>query len=301
MSSASPTNSTTSISSTAITLRRSVLYMPGANARALEKARQLPADVLILDLEDAVAPSAKAQARDQVEQMLAQGGYGHRELVVRCNVLNSEWAQDDVAMAARSTAHALLIPKVESAAMVDRACAWLAQYGRSDLPVWVMIETPRGVLNSADIAAHPGVTTLVMGTNDLAKELRVPQTPGREGFLTSLGMCVLAARAHACDIIDGVYIHLNDEAGLADSCRQGVNLGFDGKTAIHPGQLDAINTVFSPSTAAIEGARAIVDAWKQAEQQGVGVVVVNGRLVEALHVAEAHRVLAQDAAIRSRQ
>lgn len=288
------------MSSPAVALRRSVLYMPGANARALEKARQLPADSLILDLEDAVAPAAKVQARDQVEQALATGDYGYRELVVRCNGLDSEWAQDDIAMVARSTAAALLIPKVESAAMVDRACAWLAQYGRSDLPVWVMIETPRGVLNSADIAAHPGVTALVMGTNDLAKELRVPQTPGREGFLTSLGLCVLAARAHGCDIIDGVYIHLDDEAGLLDSCRQGMNLGFDGKTAIHPGQLATINKVFSPGDAAVTAARAIVDAWREAERQGVGVVVVNGRLVEALHVAEAHRVLAQQAAIAAR-
>lgn len=280
------------MTTTPIPLRRSVLYMPGANARALDKARGLAADVLILDLEDAVAPAAKAEARSQVARALAQGGYDYRELVVRCNGLDGEWAQDDVAMVAQSKAHALLIPKVESVAMIDKACAWLAQHQRTDLPLWVMIETPRGVLNSAQIAAHPRVAALVMGTNDLAKELRVPQTLGREGFLTSLGLCVLAARAHACDVIDGVYIHLDDEAGLHQSCEQGVRLGFDGKTAIHPNQLATINTVFAPDNDAVDKAQTIVVAWDEAQRQGLGVVVVNGRLVEALHVVEAQRVLA---------
>jgi citrate lyase subunit beta / citryl-CoA lyase len=288
------------MSTAPIPLRRSVLYMPGANARALDKARGLAADTLILDLEDAVAPAAKTEARSQVAQALAQGGYGHRELVVRCNVLDSEWAQDDVAMTAASGAHALLIPKVESVAMLETACNWLAQHQRTDLPIWVMIETPRGVLNSAEIAAHPRVAALVMGTNDLAKELRVPQTLGREGFLTSLGLCVLAARAHGCDIIDGVYIQLDDEAGLHTSCEQGVALGFDGKTAIHPNQLATINTVFAPSNDAVEKAQAIVAAWDDAQRQGLGVVVVNGRLVEALHVIEAQRVLELRTAVIAR-
>lgn len=283
-----------------IQLRRSVLYMPGANARALEKARGLPADVLILDLEDAVAPAAKVEARAQVAQALQQDGYGYREMVVRCNGLDSDWAQDDVAMIAASRAHALLIPKVESVAMVEKVCGWLVQHQRANLPIWVMIETPRGVLNSADIAAHPRVAALVMGTNDLAKELRVPQTPGREGFLTSLGLCVLAARAHGCDIIDGVYIHLEDETGLQASCEQGVALGFDGKTAIHPNQLARINIVFAPSNDAVEKAQAIVAAWDEAQKQGLAVVVVNGRLVEALHVAEAQRALALRAAVIER-
>jgi citrate lyase subunit beta/citryl-CoA lyase len=283
-----------------IQLRRSVLYMPGANARALEKARGLAADALILDLEDAVAPSAKAEARAQVALALAQDGYGYRELVVRCNVLDSEWAEDDVAMVAASPAHALLLPKVESVAMVEKACGWLVRHQRANLPIWVMIETPRGVLNSAGIAAHPRVEVLVLGTNDLAKELRVPQTPGREGFLTSLGLCVLAARAHDCDIIDGVYIHLEDETGLHASCEQGVTLGFDGKTAIHPNQLATINTVFAPNNDAVDKAQAIVAAWDEAQRQGLGVVVVNGRLVEALHVAEAQRTLALRAAVIER-
>jgi len=286
--------------STPIQLRRSVLYMPGANARALEKARGLAADVLILDLEDAVAPAAKIEARAQVAQTLEQGGYGYREMIVRCNGLDSEWAQADVAMIAASKAHALLIPKVESVAMVEKVCGWLVEHQRANLPIWVMIETPRGVLHSAEIAAHPRVAALVMGTNDLAKELRVPQTPGREGFLTSLGLCVLAARAHGCDIIDGVYIHLEDETGLQVSSEQGVALGFDGKTAIHPNQLARINTVFAPSNDAVEKAQAIVAAWDEAQQQGLGVVVVNGRLVEALHVAEAHRALALRAAVIER-
>lgn len=283
-----------------IALRRSVLYMPGANARALDKARGLAADALILDLEDAVAPAAKTEARVQVAQTLMQGGYGYRELVVRCNVLDSEWAKEDVAMVADSNAHALLIPKVESAAAVERACSWLALKQRDDLPIWVMIETPLGVLNSAEIAAHPRVVALVMGTNDLAKELRVPQTPAREGFMTSLGLCVLAARAHGCDIIDGVHIQLDDEAGLSASCEQGVELGFDGKTAIHPNQLPTINTVFAPTNSAVEKAQAIVAAWNDAQRQGLGVVVVNGRLVEALHVVEAQRVLALRQAVIAR-
>lgn len=281
--------------------RRSVLYMPGANQRALEKARSLPADSLVLDLEDAVAPAMKATARQQIAAALAAGGYDHRELVVRINGLGSEWAEDDIKMVAASGADALCLPKVESAAQVQQAAQLLDAAGAADaLAIWVMAETPLGILNIQQIAAaHTRVAVIVMGTSDLAKELRVAHTPGREGLLTSLSLCVLAARAHDLEILDGVYLDLDDEAGFADSCEQGRAIGFDGKTLIHPKQIAAANQAFGPAHQELERARRIITAWDEAQAQGKAVVLVDDKLVEVLHVEEARRLLEIDQAINA--
>jgi len=281
--------------------RRSVLYMPGSNARALEKARSLPADSLILDLEDAVAPEQKAAARSQVLAALAAGGYGHRECVVRINGLDSEWGQADLEQLAGSPARALCLPKVETPEQIRQAAEALDAAG-TDQQLWIMLETPRGVLAAEALcAASPRVAVVVLGTSDLAKELRVPHSPDRIGLLASLGHCVLAARAHGLDIIDGVHLDLQDSAGLEASCRQGRELGFDGKSLIHPGQIAAANAAFSPAADELEHALAIETAWQQARARGEAVVVVAGRLVENLHVAEARRLLALAAAIRQRE
>ena len=281
--------------------RRSVLYMPGSNARALEKARSLPADSLILDLEDAVAPEQKAAARSQVLAALATGGYGHRECVVRINSLDSEWGQADLEQLAGSPARALCLPKVETPEQIRQAAEALDAAG-TDQQLWIMLETPRGVLAAEALcAASPRVAVVVLGTSDLAKELRVPHSPDRIGLLASLGHCVLAARAHGLDIIDGVHLDLQDSAGLEASCRQGRELGFDGKSLIHPGQIAAANAAFSPAADELEHALAIETAWQQARARGEAVVVVAGRLVENLHVAEARRLLALAAAIRQRE
>ncbi len=280
-------------SSTAFRPLRSVLYMPGSNAKALQKARSLPADALILDLEDAVSPDAKEQARKQVLEALAEGGYEKRDVVVRINALASRWGRDDLQAIARTRLDAVLIPKVETPADVLQVISLLDEAGAGDdLPVWAMIETPLGVLNIQQIAAaHQRLRVLVMGTNDLSKELRIPQTADRAGFITAFGLCLMAARAYGLEIIDGVYIHLNDDLGLRAACEQGKALGFDGKTLIHPKQLATANSVFSPDEKELAQAQAIIDAWKEAQALGQGVVVVDGRLVEALHVQEAQRLL----------
>ncbi len=277
-----------------VRLRRSVLYMPGANARALDKARTLPTDGLILDLEDAVAPDAKASARAQVVRAVRAGGYGKREVVVRVNALSSPWGNADVTAVAALTVDAVLFPKVESARQVSDAAQALDQAGaRPELPLWVMIETPLGVLRAEQIAAaHPRLAVLVMGTSDLAKELRVPHTASRSGLLAALCHCVLAARAHGLDVVDGVHLDLADDAALRVACAQGRELGFDGKTLIHPRQIEAANRAFTPAPEAVENARAILAAWDQAREQGKGVAVVDGRLVENLHVEQARRTLA---------
>ncbi|HYC03638.1 MAG TPA: CoA ester lyase [Azospirillaceae bacterium] len=279
--------------------RRSVLYMPGSNARALEKAKSLPADGLILDLEDAVAPDAKEQARAQVLDALRQGGFGRRELVVRVNGLDTPWGHADLVAAATSGADAVLIPKVESAESVRQADRILREAGAPDpLALWVMMETAMGMLNAKDIAgASPRLACLVMGTSDLAKELHAAHTPLRLPMVTALGLSLLAARAHGLAILDGVHLDLEDEAGLEAACRQGRELGFDGKTLIHPKQLDAANRAFAPSDAELAAARRIIAAHAEAAASGKGVVVVDGRLVEALHVAEARRTVALAEAI----
>ena len=274
--------------------RRSVLYMPGSNPRALEKARALPADGLIFDLEDAVAPDAKAAARDLVLAALAQGGYGGREILLRVNGLATAWGRDDLAMAARSGAQGVLLPKVESAAMVRDAEAILAEAGApEDQAIWCMMETPRGILAAAEIAgATPRLGGLVMGTSDLAKDLHAAHTRMRLPMLVSLGTCLLAAHAYDLAILDGVHLDLEDEEGFAESCRQGLELGFDGKTLIHPRTIAAANRIFAPSEAELAWAEKTIAAFADARARGAGVALLDGRLVEQLHVDMAERTLA---------
>lgn len=284
---------------TTVRPRRSALYMPGSNARALEKGRGLPADALILDLEDAVAPDAKAEARANVQAAVAAGGYGPRELVVRTNGLNTPWGYDDLAMAATSGADAVLLPKVESADTVRQADALLRGAGAPEsLRLWCMMETPLGMLNAKEIAgATPRLGALVMGTSDLAKDLHAAHTRDRLPMLTSLGLCLLAARAYGLAILDGVHLDLNDEEGFAHACRQGRELGFDGKTLIHPKTVAACNAAFAPAAEEVAYGRRIIDAHAAAAAEGKGVVVVDGRLVENLHVEAARRLVALAEAI----
>lgn len=281
---------------------RSVLYAPGVNGRALEKAGSLPIDCLILDLEDAVAPEAKKEARDTVVKALASGAYGYRKRVVRINGLATQWGTDDIAAVARAGADAVLLPKVESAEAVLEALKALDAAGApAELPLWIMAETPRGILSIDQIAgAHPRLEVIVMGTSDLAKEMRVRHTPGREGLLTSLGLCMLAARAHGLEILDGVHLDLQDDDGFQMACEQGRNMGFDGKTLIHPQQIEIANQVFGIDDEALKQAQKIVSAWQQSSAAGKGVCVVDGRLIESLHVEEAQRVIAMYGAINDR-
>lgn len=282
--------------------RRSVLYMPGSNARALEKGKTLDADALILDLEDAVAPDAKESAREQVVAAVRAGGYGHREIFVRVNGLDTPWGHADIVAAATSGAEVVLLPKIESADMVRAAERILVDAGApADQKIWVMVETPRGVLHAEEIAdSTPRMGGFVMGTSDLAKDLRCAHTPSREPLLTSLGLSLLAARAAGIGILDGVYLDLKDEEGYDQSCTQGAELGFDGKTLIHPKQLAAANAAFAPDEAAVARARKIIAAWEEAAEEGKGVVLVDGRLVENLHVEAAKREVALADAIASR-
>ena len=279
--------------------RRSVLYMPGANARALEKARTLPADSLILDLEDAVAPDMKETARDQVTRAVEAGGYGKREVMIRTNGLNTPWGYDDLVAAAKVGPDAVLLPKVESAETVRQAESVLQSHGAApDMAIWCMMETPRAMLHAEEIAdASPRLGGLVMGTSDLAKDLQAQHTAMRLPLITALGLCLLAARAARLVILDGVFLDLNDYDGFIDSCRQGAELGFDGKTLIHPKQLEAANEVFAPSKEELRLSRRIIDAYGEAEAQGKGVVVVDGKLIEKLHVDHAKRVVALAEAI----
>ena len=278
--------------------RRSVLYMPASNARALEKARELPADALILDLEDAVAPNAKAMAREQAVAAMEHGGYGPREVVIRINGSGSPWHADDLAAAAVSKADAVLLPKAEGAGQVRAAAAALPD----GMDLWCMIETPLAILRSEEIAAaSPKITCLVMGTSDLATDLGALHTPHREPFATALSLCLLAARAYGLAALDGVYLDLKDDPGFAAACRQGRQFGFDGKTLIHPRQVAAANKIFAPSDDDIAEADIIVTAFEQAQAEGKGVVVVNGQLVENLHVTAARRLLDLADAIGARQ
>ena len=283
--------------------RRSVLFVPGANERALEKARTLPADGLILDLEDSVAPERKAAARRAVLSALAAGGYGERECVIRINGPDTPWGDGDLAAVARGGADAVLLSKVESAQAVASAAAALSAAGATDaLALWCMIETPRGVLRAEAIAgAHARVRALVMGTSDLAKDLHAAHTAMRLPLMTSLGLCLLAARAHGLAILDGVHLDLDDAAGFKAACRQGAELGFDGKTIIHPTQIESANAAFAPDRGAVDGARRIILAHDEARAAGKGVTVVDGRLVESLHVEEAQRIVAMSEAIALRE
>jgi citrate lyase subunit beta/citryl-CoA lyase len=267
--------------------------MPGSNARALEKARALPADALILDLEDAVSPDKKAMARQQVLDALVAGGYGAREVLVRVNGLDTPWGRDDLAAVAKSGLDGIVAPKISSASDVHALIEALHTAGaRSDLALWIMAETARCILDIDRIAAsHAQLRGIVMGTSDLGKETRIPHSPDRIGFVAALSICVLAARANGLEIIDGVHLDIRDEAGLRRSCEQGRDLGFDGKSLIHPDQLAVANEVFSPSPAELERAREMITAWDEAMARGSAVVVVGGRLVENLHVEEARRQL----------
>jgi citrate lyase subunit beta/citryl-CoA lyase len=274
--------------------------MPGSNARALDKGRGLPADGLILDLEDAVAPDAKAMAREQIAAALRQGGYGRREIVVRVNALDSPWGRDDVKALAGSGADALLLPKVESAAMVHELESLMEAASAPDtLGIQCMMETPLGMLNAKEVAsASPRITCLVMGTSDLVKDLQAAHTPERLPVLTSLGLCILAARAYGIAIVDGVHLDLDDEAGFAAHCRQGKELGFDGKTLIHPKTIATANEAFAPSAVEIDWSHRIIAAHAEATAAGKGVVVVDGKLVENLHVENARRLVALSEAIQ---
>jgi len=279
--------------------RRSILYMPGSNARALEKAKTLAADGLILDLEDAVAPDAKETARQQVCDAVQAGGYGMRELVIRVNGLSTPWGYDDIAAASKTNADAILLPKVESAdAIRHMESIMLASGAPAEMKIWAMMETPRSVLEAEGIAeASHRMECLVMGTSDLAKELDCSHTRERLPMITSLGLCMLAARAAGLDIVDGVYLDLSDDEGFEFACRQGAELGFDGKTLIHPKTIAVCNQVFTPAPEDVEWSRKIIDAHAAAAAEGKGVVVVNGRLIENLHVESAKRLVAMAEAI----
>ncbi|MDJ0637456.1 MAG: CoA ester lyase [Paracoccaceae bacterium] len=274
-------------------LCRSVLYIPGSKERALEKARSLPVDVIIFDLEDAVAPDEKVAARQTLAAELAKGGYRRRKRIVRINGLTSPWGRDDAKAVADMACDAVLLPKTETAADVSEVTEVLP-----DLAVWCMLETPRGVLNALEIADHPAVEGFVMGTNDLAKDIGCATGGDRLALMTSLQMCLLAARSAGVACVDGVYNAFKDEAGLEAECQQGLALGMDGKTLIHPAQIDIANRVFAPTEAQIDLANRQIEAFEAAEAKGEGVAVVDGSIVENLHIVTARSVLAKAAAIR---
>lgn len=280
--------------------RRSVLYMPGANTRALEKARTLAADSLILDLEDAVAPDAKVMARQNILQAL-EIGFGHREATVRINGLNTPWGMDDLKAFANSKADAIVLPKVESAQQIQTVAKLLKEsQARPDLTIWAMIETPKAIFQLTEIAnAHPLLEALVLGTSDLVKDLHARHTPNRVETQTALSLSVLAARAFGLCVLDGVHLSLDDEEGLQQSCVQGRDMGFDGKTLIHPSQIAAANAVFGPSADEVAEASERITAYEQAIASGAGIAVLNGKLIEELHIQEAKRILALAKAIQS--
>jgi (3S)-malyl-CoA thioesterase len=268
---------------------RSALYIPGSKDRALEKARSLPVDVILFDLEDAVSPDAKVAARDALYAALADDGYGTRLKVVRINGLDTQWGAADAAAVAAMNCDAILLPKVNGPDDVD-ALAKLVP----DLPIWAMMETPQGILNAASIAAHPRIAGFVLGTNDLAKDLN---SRTRAALMTSLQMCMLAAKAAGIVALDGVYNAFKDEDGLRIECAEGRDMGFDGKTLIHPAQVAIANAAFGPTEAEIDLARRQIAAFEAAEAEGQGVAVVDGRIVENLHIVTARAILAKADAI----
>jgi citrate lyase subunit beta/citryl-CoA lyase len=291
------------MSETLLRPRRSVLYMPGANERALEKAKGIDADALILDLEDAVSPDAKPEARDRVCAAVTSGEYGHRELAIRVNGIGTEWHDADIAAAAAAGPDAILVPKVNSADEVRRLVAALEAAGAPErTALWAMIETPIALLHAEEIAAaHDRLTVIVMGTNDVVNETYGLHVPGRNPLvLTALSLSLLAARAAGKVILDGVYNDVKNLEGFDDEARQGREMGFDGKTLIHPSQVEPANAVFGPSVEDVEHARAMISTFEEAQAAGQGVVTFNGRMVEELHVRDARRILALDEAIRTR-
>jgi len=273
--------------------RRSVLYMPGSNARALEKAKNIPADALIFDLEDAVAPDAKDEARAQVCAAIKGGGYGNREIIVRVNGLTTPWGREDIVAASNSGAHGLLLPKVQGAGYIREV---LSIMDVSDAPdttaIWCMMETPLAILHAERIAAaSPRIGALVMGTSDLTKDLQAHHTRDRLPVVTSLGICMLAARAFDIAILDGVHLDLEDSEAFEAICHQGHDMGFDGKTLIHPKQVEPANRIFGPTAEEVVASQRIIEAHSAATLAGKGVVVIDGKLVENLHVQEARRTL----------
>ncbi len=278
--------------------RRSVLYMPAANERALDKARTIPADALILDLEDAVAPDAKDAARANACAAAASGDYGNREITIRCNALATPWGADDLAAAATSGTHAVVIPKIESVDELNAVVTHLDAAGApADLGVWAMVETPTAIADIRSIAAHPREPVLVMGTNDLLKELRAEAGANREALVPHLAAALLGAREAGKVILDGVYNDVRDPDGFLAEAEQGRRLGFDGKTLIHPSQVDPANDTWAPSAEAVDHAERVIAAFEAAEAEGRGVITVDGRMIENLHVDNARRVLATARAI----
>lgn len=269
---------------------RSILYIPGSKERALEKARALPIDAIIFDLEDAVAPGEKTAARETLAEALSRP-YGNRTRIVRINGFDTEWGEADARAAAAMDCDAILLPKVETTAQLDVLAAL------TDKPLWAMMETPMGMMNAGQIAAHPRLQGMVMGTNDLAKDLNSRFRADRLPMLTGLGLCVLAAKAHGVTIVDGVYNAFKDDEGLQAECVQGRDLGMDGKTLIHPAQVEIANAAFAPGTDEIDLARRQIDAFEEAAKAGQGVAVVDGKIVENLHVETARKMLAKAEAI----
>jgi len=283
----------------AMTPRRSVLYMPAANERALEKAKTIPADAIIFDLEDAVAPDAKELARGQAVAAAGSSEYGDRELTIRCNGLDTPWGADDVGAAATSGAAAVVIPKVDSVAYLDQISAALDAAGAPvEMTIWAMIETPTAILDCRAIAAHPRVNVLVMGTNDLYRELNATMMTNRHPVLPHLATALLAGREAGKVVLDGVYNDVRDPDGFAVEAQIGFEMGFDGKTLIHPTQVDPTNDIWSPTPEEVEHAEAVIAAFVAAQAEGKGVVTVDGKMIENLHVAMAHRTLAFAASIK---
>ena len=278
--------------------RRSVLYMPSSNEKALEKAKTIPADALIFDLEDAVAPDAKPAARANAVAAAQSGAYGHREVTIRCNGLDTQWGADDIAAAAKSGASAVVIPKIADTKQLDAVSQHLTAAGApADMKIWAMVETPTAIFNARAIAAHPRVAVLIMGTNDLAKELRATQVRGRSPLVPHLATALLAAREADKIILDGVFNDVKDLDAFRAECEQGMQMGFDGKTLIHPGQVDICNEVWAPTDADVDYARRVIAAFDEAQAEGRGVITVDGRMIENLHVDNARRVLSVQAAI----
>jgi citrate lyase subunit beta/citryl-CoA lyase len=284
--------------------RRSVLYMPGSNERALEKAKTLAADALILDLEDAVSPEMKAEARSRVASTVKSGGYGERELVIRINDLDTEWGHDDLDAAIDAAPDAILVPKPNRAADLDAVARKIETAGK-EIPLWAMIETPLALLNIQEIAgcaahSHAPLTAFILGTNDLAKETRARFVPDRAPMLPWLVTSILAARAYGLDVIDGVYNDFRNAEGFLAECAQGRDLGMDGKTLIHPTQIEPANEAFAPSHGEVEDARKIIAAFELPENKGKGAISLDGRMVELLHAEMARRTVALANAIDSR-
>lgn len=287
--------------------RRSLLFMPGSNARALEKARTLPADGLILDLEDSVAPEAKATAREQVGQAIAAGGFGERELLVRINGLDTAWWIADLDMVAKARPHGIVVPKVSTVADIVKISDRFADLGADhNIRVWLMIETALGVLNAPELAAQARDSEMrlagfVIGPNDIARETRMRMLPGRAAMLPLFSHCILAARAYGIEILDGPYNDIADIAGFGRECAQGRDMGFDGKTLIHPNQIAPCNAAFSPAEKEVAWARTIIAAFDLAENAARGAIQVEGRMVERLHADMARKLVAIADAIAARE